>query len=86
VKNLLLLFVLLVSACAKPVYTVPTIGMSFMEFDSLCGFDIYDNRRTVTTADKETFTVATTDTPERQKKQCVGTFVFINNKLNSITR
>lgn len=83
--RLLIVFTLL--ACSK-TYTTPEIGMPYYpDFRDLCSYALEDRQHTVTTESGDATTIETIETDHKgaeRPAECVGKFIFVNNKLSSI--
>jgi hypothetical protein len=91
----LLLLVALVASCAPKTYTWPKVGMDYVDFMRLCGTGLRDDTTTVTNTQGTTSTITLRSDGEdvvwlgnananRTERGCVGKFVFMNGKLDSI--
>jgi len=72
------------------LYLRPTIGMSLGDFDRLCPktkeWTRQDNFREYKSARSNIITVVNGWTEDRSKKDCDGTFTFVDYHLDSISR
>ena len=68
------------------------VGMSFQDFDKLCTLDVEDwiHMRTTETASGTTSMLTLSfnekDREKGRENDCYGTFIFVNDKLTSISR
>jgi len=87
----LLLSLLLISSCTCPppkVISTPEVGMGLNTFWNLCG-GVPDHEESVTTEQGVKLTLKNNPTNYRGEAHpvsCVGTFTFVNGKLETITR
>ena len=92
-----LLLLALLTACSHPpeTYDSPTIGMNYTDFLALCGSGLYDKSSTVSNTQGSTLTVTLEDAEKvvygktasnRSETGCIGKFIFVNGKLDTISR
>lgn len=95
VSGLVGLIILVIAGAAIYLHFSPPprqiqIGMSFQDFYTFCALDaedwVYVRTSTTETASGSTLTLDLPSAEKNYENGCYGTFIFVNNKLTSITR
>lgn len=93
--RVLLPLCLLIISCGPKTYTKPEIGMPYNEFHRLCEVDGFSlsAANSVTNTEGSTVTITleptpyplTNQAPKIRASECVGKFVFVDGKLDTIS-
>lgn len=85
--KMLLCVAVLFAGCAPKAYTEPTVGMHYLDFTRMCSMSGESNTTTNSSGEARTLVIKPTDFKgDKNPSMCVGTFTFVDNKLDSISR